>query len=111
MPLTTSGLNDAVNGVTATITHIALTNGSGTELTGGSYARLPVTWATASGGTRRPSADLAFNVPAGTTVGGWKGFTALTGGTEKASGTLTSEAYASAGTYVLEAASTGITIS
>lgn len=111
MPLTTSGLTDAVNGVAGTITHIALTNGSGTELSGGSYARLPVTWATASGGTRRPSADLSFSVPAGATVGGWKGFTALTGGTEKANGTLTNETYTGAGTYVLEANQTAITVS
>lgn len=111
MPLTTSGLNDAADGAVSAITHIGLTDGSGTELTGGDYARLAVTWESAASGTVRPSADLTFDVPASATVGGWKGFTASTAGTEKCSGSLTPEAYAGAGQYILEAASTGVTIS
>lgn len=110
MPVSASGLTDAVNGLAATITHLALTNAAGTELSGGTYARIPVTWASATGGTRRPAADSTFNVPAGAAVGGWKGFTALTGGTEKASGTVPTETYTAAGQYVLEAATTGLVI-
>lgn len=90
------------------ITHIGLVNGSGTELSGGSYARKAVTWGTASGGTVRPTADLTFNVPAGATVAGWRGFSAASGGTNYGGADLTQETYTNAGEYKLLAASTGI---
>lgn len=111
MPLTTSGLDDAVNGAVSNISHIGLTDPSGTELSGGDYERLAVTWATAVDGTRRPSTDLEFDVPAGSTVGGWKGFTASTGGTTKAAEEIEdAEEYTGAGTYILEASKTAIII-
>ena len=40
----------------------------GTEVTGGSYARIPLTWSTAVGGT--VTATATFNVPSGATVRG-----------------------------------------
>jgi hypothetical protein len=92
------------------ITHIGLVNQSGTELTGGSpaYARLAVTWTAASSGTVRPDADLTFDIPAGVTVGGWRGYSALTAGTNYGGASLTNEAFAGQGEYTLLAASTGI---
>jgi hypothetical protein len=92
------------------ITHIALFNGA-TEITGGSpaYARKAVTWA-GSGAVRSPSANLVFDVPAGATVTNWRGFTALTGGTDYEGATLTSTTFSNQGTYTLLAASTNITV-
>ena len=89
------------------ITHIALFNGA-SEVTGGTYARQAVTWAAASDGTIRPNANLVFDVPSGQTVDGWRGFSALTAGTNYGGKALTSQAFASDGTYTLLAASTGI---
>lgn len=92
------------------ITHIALFDETGTELTGGSpaYARQAVTWTAAADGTIRPSADLTFDIPASTTVAEWRGFSALTAGTDYGGATLTNETFASQGEFVLLAASTGI---
>jgi hypothetical protein len=73
------------------ITHIGLVNNVGTELTGGSYARLPVTWTTATNGVIRPNADLTFEIPAGANVSGWRGFNALTSGTNYGGEALTRE--------------------
>ena len=92
------------------ITHIGLVDELDAELSGGSpaYARLAAGWAGASGGIIRPSADLTFNVPAGKTVAGWRGFSALTEGTNYGGADLVEETFAAAGQYKLLAASTGI---
>lgn len=110
MALTTAGLNAAVEGITDVVTHIALVDETGTELTGGTYARQAVSWAAASVGAQKIAADETFNVPAATTVGGWRGYTALTVGTNIGGEDLDEEAYTNAGTYVLEAATTGYTV-
>lgn len=107
MAMATSYLN-AIADATP-ITHIGLVNASGTELSGGTYARKAVTWAAAASGVKRPNANLVFDVPAGSTVGGWRGFTALTAGTNHGGADLTQETFVAAGTYTLLAASTGIT--
>lgn len=110
MALTTAGLNAAVGGVTTAVTYIGLVNGSGTELSGGTYARVAVgSWGSASAGAQKLGADLTFNVPSGATVAGWRGYSASTAGTDFGGGTLTSEVYAAAGQYKLLAASTGYT--
>jgi len=92
------------------ITHIGLVDENGTELTGGNpaYARKAVTWTSASGGTIRPDADLTFDIPEGTTVGGWRGYSASTEGTDYGGKALTQETFASQGEYKLLSASTGI---
>lgn len=92
------------------ITHIGLVDDVGTEITGGSpaYARQAVTWTSASGGTVRPTADLTFDIPSGVTVGGWRGYSASTAGTNYGGESLTNEAFASQGEYTLLSASTGI---
>lgn len=93
------------------ITHIGLVDELNAEITGGSYARLPVTWTAASSGLIRPSADLTFDIPAGNTIAGWRGYSALTAGTEYGGEDLVNETFAgggSGGQYTLLAASTGI---
>lgn len=97
----------------AAITHIGLVDETGTELTGGDYARLPVTWTSAGDGsddpgTIRPTGNLNFDVPAGVTVAGWSGFSAATGGTDYDGASLTNETFANAGNYTLLAAETSI---
>lgn len=91
------------------ITHIALF-GNGSEVTGGSpaYARLAVTWTAPSGGLIRPTGNLVFNIPAAGVVDEWRGFTAITAGTDYGGEVLTEEVFAGQGTYTLLAASTAI---
>jgi hypothetical protein len=108
MSMNTSYLNAIANHGGGIITHIGLVNGSGTEISGGSYARKAVTWESASDGLIRPTADLLFNIPAGATVAGWRGFTASSGGTNHGGAALTSAAFTNAGYYNLLAADTGI---
>lgn len=93
------------------ITHIALVDDTDTELTGGSpaYARKPVAWVDDGVGVMRPDADLLFDIPAGATIGGWRGFSALSNGTDYGGKELTQEVYAGQGEYTLSAASTSIT--
>jgi hypothetical protein len=96
---------------TSLITHIGLFDSTGTEISGGSYARQAVTW-TGSGATRSLSADLTFAIPAGGQVQSWRGFSAATGGTDYGGATLTSPSavYGNAGTFVLQAAGTSFTV-
>jgi hypothetical protein len=93
------------------VTHIGLVNGSGVEPSGGSpaYARLAVTWANDGDGVMRPNADLVFDIPAGFTVAGWRGFSGPSGGTDYGGQSVTSEAYTGQGTYRLRANLTSIT--
>jgi hypothetical protein len=90
------------------ISHIALVNGAGTELSGGGYARRPVTWTASADGLIRPSADLEFSVDAGAQVAGWRGFNAASGGTNYDGATFAAENFTAAGTFTLLAASTFI---
>ena len=108
MALSTAYLNAVASAGAGLVTHFGLVDAGGTELTGGTYARVANT-PTASGATWRPSTDLTFNVPAGVTVGGWRAYSASTAGTEYGGADLTNEAYTNAGTYVLTAAATGVT--
>lgn len=108
MPMADSYLNLTANAGGAAITHIGLVNGSGVEVSGGAYARKPVTWGAAVGGLIRPTANLIFDIPANGVVAGWRGYTALTAGTNHGGHVLPSETYTNAGTYELLAASTGI---
>lgn len=93
------------------ITHLGLVDDGGTELSGGSpaYARQPVTWTDDGDGVSRPDADETFDIPAGVTVAGWRGYSALTGGIDYGGAALTQEAFAAQGQYQLLAASTSIT--
>ena len=110
MTMTEGYRNATVDAGVALITHIGLVNASGTELSGGSpaYARKAVSWTAGSGGISRPTADLTFDIPAGATVAGWRGYSASSGGTNYGGADLTQETYAGQGTYKLLAASTGV---
>jgi hypothetical protein len=72
---------------------------AGTEVTGGSpaYARKALTWGSPTNGV--VTATATFDVPSGTTVVGAGVHTASTGGTYLDGATVTSQAFASQGTY------------
>lgn len=74
---------------------------AGTEPSGGSpaYARKALTWTPGAGGTN--TVTVTFDVPAGATIVGAGVHTALTAGTYLDGGTVTSQAFASQGTYAL----------
>lgn len=74
---------------------------AGTEPSGGSpaYARKAITWGSASGGVI--TATVTFDIPAGTTIVGAGVHTALTAGTYLDGAAVTSQAFASQGTYQL----------
>jgi len=108
MPMNSAYLNATATSGVALITHIGLVNGSGVELSGGGYARQPVTW-TGAAAVKSPSADRVFTVGAGAEVAGWRGYSALTSGTDYGGATVTTRNYTNAGTYTLLAASTNIT--
>lgn len=74
---------------------------AGTEPSGGSpaYARKPISWGAASASAI--TATVVFDVPAGATIVGAGVHTALTAGTYLDGGTVTSQAFASQGTYTL----------
>lgn len=75
---------------------------AGTELTGGSpaYARRALAWGAPSNGVISAT-PAAFDVASGSTVAGGGVHTALTGGSYLDGGALTSQAFASQGTYTL----------
>lgn len=87
---------------------IGLVDDEGTELSGGDYARKSVTWDGPTNGVIRPTADLTFDVPAGATVAGWRGYSATTSGTDYGGADLDTETFNNAGEYVLIASKTGI---
>lgn len=96
--------NDAKN---AMLTHLAslatkvsLHNASGTEISGGTYARQTIAWGTASGGSISDTSIPAFNIPAGATVARIKLWNSA-GSTEYADFTVTAETFANAGTYTI----------
>lgn len=73
MPLVTAGVDAALNGVTADLVyaslHTAYSATGGDEVSGGSYARQAVTWASASSGSAALNGTLpTWSVPASTTV-------------------------------------------
>ena len=69
MPLTNSARDNAVGGVVTAVTYIGLANESGTELSGGSYARQAITYNAAAGtGIRDSDTDLTFSIPGTPTV-------------------------------------------
>ena len=90
------------------VTHIGLVDDLDAEISGGDYARQAVTWTDASDGSISPTADLIFDIPGGNTVAGWKGFSALTLGTDYGGASLTNESFTGDGQYTLHAVGTAI---
>ena len=74
---------------------------AGTEVTGGSpaYARKSISWGAPSNGVI--TATVTFDVPSGTTVVGAGVHSAVTAGTYYDGASVTSQAFASQGTYQL----------
>lgn len=88
------------------ITHAALFTAdpgtSGTvvgEVTGGTYARQPITWSAPSDGVITGS--VVFDVPAGVTVTHAAGCSAIVGDTLRDRVAVTPQAFATDGTYTL----------
>lgn len=99
--------NNAANGYTGAATHAALYStvpggSAGTELTGGSpaYARKATSWGSPSNGVNS-SGPHTFDVASGSTVAGAGLHTAVTAGTYLDGAAVTSQAFASQGTYAL----------
>ena len=109
MAISSAGLNVMATAIAGAVTHVGLVDETGTELTGGGYARQAATM-TATGAEARLTADETFDVPAGETVAGWRAFSASTAGTNYGGGDLTPETYTGAGQHVLEA-DTGFDVS
>lgn len=110
MPMLTNYLNSIADDGGALITHIGLVDETGTELSGGSpaYARQAVTWDAAVAGLISPDVSLDFDIPPGDTVAGWRGYSALTVGTDFGGEDLSPESFISQGSYRLLASLTGI---
>lgn len=108
MALNPSALNVGATAIGAAITHLGLVNGSGVEIVGGTYARKPVTWTNAVSGLVRPTANVLFDVPSGAVIAGWRGYTALTAGTDHGGELVVTETFTGAGTYTLLAGLTSI---
>lgn len=110
MSMTEAYRNAIANHGATLITHIGLVDENGDELTGGdpAYARQAVTWEQADDGEIRPTDDLTFNIPAGATVAGWRGYSAATGGVDYGGAELYPVYYEDQGFYLLLADRTGI---
>lgn len=106
MGYTVAAENAAIGAIAGAATFISLhtadpTTTGGSEVTGGTYARVATTWGTVSNGSYTGS-QVTINVPAGTTIAFWGIWSAGTAGTFYYGGTLpASESYGSAGTYAL----------
>jgi hypothetical protein len=75
---------------------------AGTELTGGApaYARKALTWGTAAASVITATA-VVFDVPSGATVAGGGFHTAVTAGNYQTGFSVTSQTFASQGTYTV----------
>lgn len=106
MPYTNDGKNAMLNHLKTLMTHIALHDAQGNEISGGTpaYARKSATWGTASGGELSLSGEVEFNVPGGKTVKYVSFKSALTSGVEYARGTVTEETYGNQGSFVVKGA-------
>lgn len=85
MPFNTNGRNAMVGGLAANISHVsvhdAIPDAAGSdEISGGSYARQPVTWTAPAAGEADTDADLIHDIPAGSTAVAYGHWDALTAG-------------------------------
>jgi hypothetical protein len=103
---TTTQKNTLATAYGTAATHAALyttapSSSAGTEVTGGSpaYARKALSWGAPASGVI--TVTVTFDVPTGTTVVGAGVHTAITAGTYLDGATVTSQAFASQGTYQL----------
>lgn len=107
MPFTSTADTTAITAVKNAATFISLHTGDpstsgANEVTGGTYARVAVTWGTVTAGSVTATGSAVINVPAGTTITYWGLWTASTSGTFYFGGLLAaSETFGAAGTYSL----------
>jgi hypothetical protein len=107
MALTSATRDTMLDQLNALATHASLhtadPGSSGTsEVAGGSYARVPITWSASSGGTKNITAAATVQIPAGTTFTHFGMWSALTSGTFRGGGALdSSQSYPTGGTYDL----------
>jgi hypothetical protein len=89
------------------------TTTGGNEVTGGSYARVAVTWNAASGGSVTNSGALSINLPASTTAAYFGVWSASTSGTYYIGGALSPSVTtgSSAGTVTIASAALTVTAS
>lgn len=115
MALSTAGKNVMLDGLRAVAAyaslHTADPGGSGaSEVAGGSYARQSHTWNAAASGSLDDSNQPVFDIPGSTTVSHFGLWSASSGGTFYAGGTLSaSETFGAAGTYTLTDADVSVT--
>jgi hypothetical protein len=108
-----ASLDTALQAIAAAATYISLHSASpgytgANEISGGSpaYARVATTWAGGTTGSNGAGTDVGsqvtLNVPAGTTIGWFGIWSAVTAGTYYGGGALpNSETYTGQGTYLL----------
>lgn len=105
--LVDAGKNLMLDGFGTGVTFVSLhtadpsTNGSN-EVSGGSYTRESVSWASAASGSVSTSASVVFDVPGSTTITHLGYWSASTSGTFYGSRALdTNQTFATAGTYTI----------
>lgn len=110
-----SGMNELYRDVVAqagatAITYIGLVDADGIEIAGGDppYERKKAYWTAPDDGKIQLVADLEFDVPAGSVVKGWRGFSALTEGTDYGGADVRLRTFATQGKFILFAADTWI---
>lgn len=106
MPMNAEYLNLIANQAAVLAAFIGLVDAEGNEIPG--VARKNASWMRADGGFIRPKDDLLFQIPAGTTVGGWRAFSDSFGGVDYGGEDLPTETFTGQGIYTLIAAKTGI---
>lgn len=90
----------------AVVTHLSIVDNAGAQIGN----RRPVSWTAPSGGMVRPTDDLVFEVPAGTSVAGWRAHSAASGGTAYGGANFAPVAFSNAGDFTLQADLTAIDI-
>jgi len=107
--LVAAGKNLMLSGFTGTATYVSLhtddpSTGGTNEVAGGSYARVSAAWGSPSNGAVTNGSNIAFNVPASTTIKFIGYWSASTSGTFYGSRALdTNQTFATAGTYTISA--------
>lgn len=115
--LVDAGKNLLLDGLAGGVSFVSLhtadpsTDGS-SEVSGGSYTRESVSWASAASGSVASNAEIVFDVPGSTTITHLGYWSASTAGTFYGSRALdTSQTYATAGTYTIASGNISETIS
>ena len=107
MALEEVAINAMLDELGTLVTHLGLHSDfpatSGNEIAGGTpaYARQPISWSAASGGSKAISGTEVFDVEGGDTVSSIGMWSALTVGTLYGGADVTNEAFTGQGTYTV----------